>query len=118
MRRRLALILALAFVVVPAVQAAPTTVEWTGYITDTHCGPKGATKDHTIGCVERCVKAGSKAQILNESDQKVYDLDDVAKVKSLVGKKVTIKGTLDAEKNTIKVESAAEAKTEGAAETK
>ena len=84
--------------------------EWTGYITDTHCGKNGANKDHTAACVQKCMKGGSHAQILNEADQKLYDLDGFDKVKTLVGSKVTVKGTLNAATNMITVESAAKAK--------
>ena len=89
--------------------AADAKGEWTGYITDTHCGKMGANRDHTAGCVEKCMKGGSKAQIMNEADGKLYDLDSFEKVKPLMGKKVTVKGTLDGEKNTIAVESASAA---------
>ena len=92
-----------ALLAVPAMAA-----EWTGYITDTHCGKNGATKDHTVACVEKCMKGGSKAQIFNEADQKIYDLDSFDKVKGLMGSRVTVTGSLDG--NTIKVESAAKAK--------
>ena len=109
LRTVLVSILALALII-PAVGAAAAEGEWTGYITDTHCGEKGASKMHTVGCLEKCMKAGSKAQILNEGDKKIYDLDGADKVKSLIGKRVTIKGTLDAETNVITVASAAEAK--------
>jgi hypothetical protein len=84
--------------------------EWTGYITDTHCAQKGAAKEHTADCVEKCMKGGSKAQILNEADKKIYNLDGFDKVKGLVGQKVTVKGTLDSESSTIQVESASAAK--------
>jgi hypothetical protein len=88
----------------PAATAAATA--WTGYITDTHCGKNGATKDHTAACVQKCMKGGSKAQLFNEADSKLYDLDSFDKVKDLVGKKVTIKGTIDTATNTITVQSA------------
>lgn len=98
----------LAFALISAVLAVPAfAAEWTGYITDTHCGKNGATKDHTVKCVEKCMKGGSKAQIWNEADQKIYDLDSFEKVKTMVGSKVTVTGTLDAASNTITVESAA-----------
>ncbi len=103
-------LVALAFVAALAASvsfAAAVKGEWTGYITDTHCGKMGANRDHTAGCVEKCMKGGSKAQIMNEADGKFYDLDSFDKVKPLVGKKVTVKGTLDSEKNTIAVDSAA-----------
>ena len=106
MRKILAALSLAALVALPVVAAAD---EWTGYITDTHCGEKGAAKDHTAACVEKCMKAGSKAQLFNEADKKAYDLDSFDKVKGLVGQKVTVKGTLDSETKTIKVESAAKA---------
>ena len=84
--------------------------EWTGYITDTHCGDKGAGKDHTAGCVQKCMKGGSRAQIKNEADGKTYDLAAFDKVKPLVGKKVTVTGSLDKASNTITVDAAAAAK--------
>jgi hypothetical protein len=83
--------------------------EWTGYITDTHCAQKGAAKEHTADCVEKCIKGGSKPQIWNEADQKAYSLNSFDKVKPLMGGKVTVKGTLDPASNTITVESAARA---------
>jgi hypothetical protein len=93
-----------------AAAAEVTKGEWTGYLTDTHCGKHGATKDHTAGCIEKCIKGGSRPQIRVEGDGKLYDLAAFdSKVKGLVGQRVTLKGTLDKEKNTITVESAAAA---------
>ena len=105
-----------AAVVVASLCAIPvfadaTKGEWTGYITDTHCGKNGATKDHTAQCVMKCMKGGSKAQIWNESDGAIHDLDSFDKVKTLVGKRVTVKGSLDSANNTVTVESAAPAAT-------
>jgi len=107
MRKLSGFVAALVFAALPALAAEG---QWTGFITDTHCGSKGASKDHTVDCVEKCMKGGSKAQIMNDADGKIYDLDSFGKVRSLVGKKVTIKGALDEKSNTIKVDSAAPAK--------
>lgn len=101
-KRLLSLAFAAALVATPLLAA-----EYTGYITDTHCGKMAANKDHTADCVSKCMKGGAKAQILNEADGKVYNLDSFEKVKGMVGVKVTVKGTLDAKTNTIAVESAA-----------
>jgi|SRR5215475_12073837 len=109
MKKLLALAAAFAFSAGLAAAADKAKTEWTGYVTDTHCASKGASKDHTAACVEKCMKAGSKAQIWDDADKKAYDLDDFSKVKSLMGSKVTVKGTLDPASNTIKVESAAKA---------
>ena len=109
MKRFVALAILAALTATPLFAADAAKGEWTGYITDTHCGEKGSNKDHTAACVEKCMKAGSKPQILNEADKKLYDLDSFEKVKPLMGSKVTVKGTLNAETNTIAVESAAKA---------
>ena len=106
----------LSFVAAATVLAAPLAMtadaakgEWTGYVTDTHCGANGATRDHTAACVEKCMRGGSKAELYIESEKKSYPLNDFSKVKALVGQKVTVKGTQDAASGTITVESAAKA---------
>jgi hypothetical protein len=110
MRTLLSLVAAVAVLSAPLGFAADGTKgEWTGYVTDTHCGANGANKDHTAACVEKCIKGGSKAELYVESEKKSYTLNDFSKVKALVGQKVTVKGTLDRDSGTISVESAAKA---------
>ena len=109
MRRLIAVTVTSMLLAAAGLVMAAATNTWTGYITDTHCGKKGAAADHTVGCVEKCMKSGSKAQIMNDADGTLYDLDSFDKVKPLMGSKVTVKGTLDAKTNVIKVESAAKA---------
>jgi hypothetical protein len=101
---------AAAALTVGAAAAETVKGEWTGYITDTHCGDKGATKDHTKGCVEKCMKGGSKAQIKNDADGKIYDLSSFDEVRPLMGQKVTVSGALDKDSNTITVAKAVAAK--------
>jgi hypothetical protein len=113
--KRMAILLVLAaglaWAGAPALRAdeAPAKGEWTGYITDGHCGVKGASKDHPAACVEKCMKAGTKAQIWIDAENKGIDLDSFDKVKPLMGNKVTVKGTLDPKTHTIQVESAEKA---------
>jgi hypothetical protein len=91
---------------------AETKGEWTGFVTDTHCGKKMASAEHSEECLRKCVARGSKAHLVDEKDQKMYDLDDHMKVAGLVGQRITIKGTLDDKTNAIKIESAAPAAAE------
>lgn len=100
---------AIAVLSLAPLAARAGSSEWTGYVTDNHCGKNGASKDHTAACVEKCLKGGSKVQIWNEADQKAYTLDSFDKVKPLMGAKVTLTGSLDADGKTIKVESARQA---------
>ena len=106
MKKMLAFVAAVLFSALPLAADANT---WTGYITDPHCGKKGASPEHTADCVEKCIKDGSKSQIQAESDGKAYNLDDFEKVRAFVGQKVTIHGTLDPKNNTIKVASVSKA---------
>jgi hypothetical protein len=107
MGKFLAVLAVIALVSAP-VMAADTKGEWTGWITDTHCGANGANHDHTAACVEKCMKGGSKVQLYVESEKKSYTLSDFSKVKGLVGQKVTVKGSLGSD-GTISVDSAAKA---------
>src|SRR5262245_61922253 len=91
----------------PKQAEGAAAASWTGWITDTHCGKNGADKNHSAECVEKCMKGGSKAQVFNEADKKLYNLDSFDKAKSLVGQRVLVKGKLDAQTNTIAVESIA-----------
>lgn len=111
MTRRAIVALAMSGVLAGGASAGTAVKgEWTGYITDTHCGEHGATRDHTAGCVDKCMKAGSKAQIRNEADGKIYDLSAFdARLRPLVGKKVVLTGTIDPETGVITVESARKA---------
>jgi hypothetical protein len=99
-------------VLLAAPLSAADKGSWTGYLTDPHCGKKAASPAHTADCIESCTRDGSKAQIWNESDDKAYNLDDFSKVKSLVGSKVTVTGTLDPKTSTIRIESVTRAETQ------
>ena len=65
--------------------------EWTGYISDSKCGAKGA-KDAHADCAASCVKGGASPVFVTAG--KVYKIDDASKVAEHVGHKVTITGEL------------------------
>ncbi|HVM88188.1 MAG TPA: hypothetical protein VMT76_08355 [Puia sp.] len=62
---------------------------WTGYISDSHCGVKGAGHEE---CAKKCVKNGA-APVFVIGD-KVYKITDPKKVSRFIGDKVTISGTI------------------------
>ena len=101
--KRTALLIALVLMVAPALHAA----SWTGWITDDHCGAKGANAGHK-GCALKCAGDGSKFAFYNNADKKVYALDKQDMAKEHLGAEVTVTGEADGDK--IKVESIAEAK--------
>jgi len=68
---------------------------WTGYISDSHCGAKGAKDGHTE-CATKCVKEhDAKYVFVNDADHKVYAIDAQDKVAAHAGHHVTVKGTVD-----------------------
>ena len=78
---------------------------WTGVITDTGCGAKGAKADHAK-CAEKCVKEhGAKYALYTASDDKVWVLSNQDEAAKMAGKEVTVKGKADKEKMTIEVAS-------------
>ena len=65
---------------------------WTGYISDSKCGAKGAND-----------KGGAKYVFVNDADKKVYVVDAQDKVAAHAGHHVTVKGAVDGE--TLKLDS-------------
>lgn len=73
--------------------AADSTM--TGYISDSHCGAKGAKAGHEE-CATKCVKEhGAKYVFVNDSDHKVYAIDAQDKVAEHAGHHVVVKGTVE-----------------------
>ncbi len=72
-----------------------STGTWTGYISDSMCGAKGANEKHT-DCAAKCVKEhAAKYVFVNDADKKVYAIDDQDKVAAHAGHHVTVKGSVD-----------------------
>lgn len=78
---------------------------WTGFITDTQCGAKGAKAEHA-SCAAKCVKEhGAKYALYTSADQKVWVLSNQEEAAKMAGKEVTVKGKADPAKMTIEVAS-------------
>ena len=68
---------------------------WTGWISDSQCGAKGANAK-AGECTTKCVKEkGAKYVFVNDADQKVYVVDAQDKVAAHAGHHVTVKGSVD-----------------------
>jgi hypothetical protein len=67
---------------------------WTGYISDSKCGAKGAN-EKAAECTKNCVKQGAKYVFVNDEDKKVYVIDDQDKVAAHAGHHVVVKGTVE-----------------------
>ena len=76
---------------------------WTGWVTDSMCGAKGASAKHA-DCAKKCVDGGhGKYALYNPADKKVYSLDPQEKLAEHAGHFVKVTGTVEGE--TIKVKS-------------
>jgi tRNA isopentenyl-2-thiomethyl-A-37 hydroxylase MiaE len=106
MKKMIVLFALLALTVAALAGAAATKGTWTGWVTDEHCGAKGASADHKA-CAEKCMAKGSKLVFYNTADKKIYGLDKQDVAKANLGHEVKVTGELDG-KN-IKVDSIAAA---------
>jgi Protein of unknown function (DUF5818) len=100
MKMRFATVMAASLFLTALTMAADGT--WTGYISDSNCGAKGAN-DRAAQCTTKCVKDGAKYVFVNDADKKVYVIDAQNKVAEHAGHHVTVKGTVDG--GTLKLES-------------
>jgi len=100
MKLRLAVVLVASLFAGVLVLAADGS--WTGYITDAKCGVRAAHEGATE-CTTKCMKEGSKLVFVNDTDKKVYAIDDQEKVAAHAGHHVTVKGNI--ENDTLKVDS-------------
>ena len=82
---------------------AGTKGQWIGWLSDAKCAANGAKESHK-GCALKCVEAGQAIVFVKEDDKKVFKLDNPEKVKSLLGNKVKLSGSLEGD--TIEVDSA------------
>jgi len=91
MKVRLATITAATLFAAALTMAADGS--WTGWISDSQCGTKGANAK-AGECTTKCVKEhGAKYVFVNDADKKVYAIDDQDKVAAHAGHHVTVKGT-------------------------
>lgn len=88
--------LALLFTLAASVALAG---QWTGWILDKKCAEAGIHDgNHT-----QHISADNPAVFLNESDRKVFTLQDAGNLETLLGKRVVVEG--DANRDTIRVTS-------------
>jgi hypothetical protein len=80
----------------PAAKAKPAAAKehsWTGWITDTKCGAKGANAAHA-DCLKKCIAAGEKYALYVPATKKLYKLEPQDKVAEHGAHHVRVKGTV------------------------
>ena len=74
---------------------------WTGYISDSACGAKGANEKHAA-CAAKCVnEKGAKYVFVNDADHKIYNIDDQKTVAAHAGHHVVVKGSISGDDLTL-----------------
>jgi hypothetical protein len=84
----------MAITLFAAALAMAADGSWTGYISDSKCGVKGAN-DKAGECTTKCVKEGAKYVFVNDTDKKVFVVDAQDKVAAHAGHHVTVTGTVE-----------------------
>ena len=84
-------VLAVVLALLPLASLLADTGSWNGWITDDHCGAKGAKAEHAE-CAQKCLSKGGKLVFYNSGDKKIYQLDKQDVAKEHIGHEVTVKG--------------------------
>jgi len=100
--KKVVIVLGLILFVSGSVSVAAEKGKWTGWLSDAKCAANGAKASHK-GCSIKCVESG-QAIVFVAEDKKVYKLQGADKVKSMVGDRVSLSGSMDGD--TITVDSA------------
>ena len=89
MKKAILAILGSAFLAAAAFAAETMT----GWVTEAHCGAKGASASHKE-CGDKCVKGGQKVAFYDEMTKKVYNFDaDCQKpMEGMMAQEVTLSG--------------------------
>jgi len=107
--KKLMKMIAATAVMFVAVSLAAKADSWTGWISDSGCGAKGANAGHKA-CALKCVKGGAKYVFVNSATKAVVPIHNQDAVKEdNVGMEVTVTGSLTDDKE-IHVDSIAPAR--------
>jgi len=74
---------------------APKDQSWSGWVSDSKCGVKGANASHA-GCAKICIAKGEKPVLVTDSDQKVLLIDNPTALAGQEGHHVQVSGNMTA----------------------
>jgi hypothetical protein len=92
-----------SFVAVSFCSVMAFADDWTGYISDAHCGAKHdkVSAANTKCVVDMCIKGGADPVFVHEGKVLKFDADSMAKAKTFAGQEVKISGSLSGDTVTI-----------------
>jgi hypothetical protein len=73
--------------------AAAKDMSWTGWVSDSKCGVKGANAAHAA-CAKKCIGAGEKAVLVTDKDQQVVAIDNPDALQGHEGHHVQVTGKM------------------------
>jgi hypothetical protein len=73
--------------------ASAKDMSWSGWISDSKCGAKGANAAHEA-CAKKCVAGGEKAVLVTDKDMKVVNIDNPDSVTDHLGHHVMVTGKM------------------------
>jgi hypothetical protein len=73
--------------------AVPKNQSWSGWISDSKCGAKGANAAHAA-CAKKCIGAGEKPVLVTDQDGKIVSIDNPDAVAAEVGQHVELSGAM------------------------
>jgi hypothetical protein len=96
-----------------AAVGLPQGRSFTGEIMDSQCAGmrsharmmQGVEAKDAKECTQKCVQMGGKYVLFDPATKTAYQMDNQEKAAAFAGRKVSVKGTLDAANKTIRVES-------------
>ena len=91
--RRITLLSAALLLVSIVAWAVPKDQSYSGWISDSKCGVKGANAAHAA-CAKKCVEGGEKPVMVADNDQKVTPIDNPDAVKDQIGQHVKVSGSM------------------------
>jgi len=91
--KRITLLSAALLLVSIVAWAVPKDQSYSGWISDSKCGVKGANAAHAA-CAKKCVEGGEKPVMVADNDQKVMPIDNPDAVKDQIGQHVKVSGSM------------------------
>jgi hypothetical protein len=75
------------------VLAVAKDMSWSGWVSDSKCGVKGANAEHAA-CAKKCIAAGEKPVLVTDKDQKVVAIDNPEALTEHAGHHVEVTGKM------------------------
>lgn len=98
--KQLSVLLALIALVAAPLALHASGGSWTGWITDSSCGAKGANAGHA-DCAKKCAEGGAALVLYVAETQKLYKLSDQAAAMANIGHQVVVTGSLEGDSITV-----------------